>query len=107
MCVLTGIRCGTWGAGWVKNLSVGICDGAPSTAHSSLSCVFFFSYFLSFLFCYVFFHFSRDVPLWLFYSYLALYLIFMDSFLYFTSLNNFATLQNVLIIPVKHTSMPN
>ena len=29
-------RGGTWGAG-VKNFSVGICDGAPSTAYSSLS----------------------------------------------------------------------
>ena len=28
---------GLWGAGWVKNLSVGIRDGAPSTAHSSNS----------------------------------------------------------------------
>ena len=28
---------GLWGAGWVKNLSVGIGDGAPSTAHSSLA----------------------------------------------------------------------
>ena len=28
-------RGGLGGAGWVKNLSVGICDGAPSTAHSS------------------------------------------------------------------------
>ena len=26
------------GAGGVKNLSVGICDGAPSTARSSLAC---------------------------------------------------------------------
>ena len=26
---------GLGGAGWVKNFSVGICDGAPSTAHSS------------------------------------------------------------------------
>ena len=26
---------GLGGAGWVKNLSVGICDGAPSTARSS------------------------------------------------------------------------
>ena len=23
------------GAGWIKNFSLGICDGAPSTAHSS------------------------------------------------------------------------
>ena len=30
-------RGGTWGAGWVKNLSMGICDCAPSTAQSSLS----------------------------------------------------------------------
>ena len=29
-------RSGTWGAGWVKNFSLGICDGAPSTARSSL-----------------------------------------------------------------------
>ena len=29
-------RVGLWGAGGVKNLSVGICDGAPSTARSSL-----------------------------------------------------------------------
>ena len=34
-------RGGTWDAGWVKNFSVGICDGAPSTAHSSF--VLFFS----------------------------------------------------------------
>ena len=27
---------GLGGAGWVKNFSVGICDGAPSTAHSSM-----------------------------------------------------------------------
>ena len=27
---------GLGGAGWVKNFSVGICDGAPLTAHSSL-----------------------------------------------------------------------
>ena len=27
---------GLGGAGWVKNFSVGICDGAPSTALSSL-----------------------------------------------------------------------
>ena len=26
------------GAGWVKNFSMGICDGAPSTAHSSYLC---------------------------------------------------------------------
>ena len=30
-------RGGTWGCWGVKNLSVGICDGAPSTAHSSWS----------------------------------------------------------------------
>ena len=30
-------RGGTEGAGGVKNFSVGICDGAPSTAHSSIS----------------------------------------------------------------------
>ena len=30
---------GLWGAGGVKNLSVGICDGAPSTACSSFFCV--------------------------------------------------------------------
>ena len=29
-------RGGTWGAGGVKNFRAGICDGAPSTAHSSL-----------------------------------------------------------------------
>ena len=28
---------GLGGAGLVKNLSMGICDGAPSTAHSSIS----------------------------------------------------------------------
>ena len=28
---------GLEGAGWVKNFSVGICDGAPLTAHSSFS----------------------------------------------------------------------
>ena len=33
-------RAGLRGAGGVKNLSVGICDGAPSTAHSSLYSVF-------------------------------------------------------------------
>ena len=27
---------GTWGCWGVKNFSMGICDGAPSTAHSSL-----------------------------------------------------------------------
>ena len=26
---------GLWGAGGVNNFSLGICDGAPSTAHSS------------------------------------------------------------------------
>ena len=26
---------GLWGAGWIKNFSVGICDGTPSTVHSS------------------------------------------------------------------------
>ena len=30
---------GLGGAGWVKSFSVGICDGAPSTAHSSLHLV--------------------------------------------------------------------
>ena len=39
-------RCGSWGAGWVKNLSVRICEGAPSTAHSSLSCFFLCIFFL-------------------------------------------------------------
>ena len=34
---------GTWGCWGVKNLSVGICDGAPSTEHSS----FFFILFRS------------------------------------------------------------
>ena len=29
------------GAGGVKNFSVGICDGAPSTARSSFRCIFF------------------------------------------------------------------
>ena len=28
---------GLQGAGGVKNFSVGICDGAPSTAHSSIA----------------------------------------------------------------------
>ena len=28
------------GVGWVKNFSVGIRDGAPSTAHSSFICIF-------------------------------------------------------------------
>ena len=28
-------RGGTWGAGGFKNFSVGVCDGAPSTARSS------------------------------------------------------------------------
>ena len=32
---------GLVGAGGVKNFSVGICDGAPSTARSSLSFVIF------------------------------------------------------------------
>ena len=36
-------RGGTWGAGWVKNFSLGICDGAPSTAHSSKLFIFSFS----------------------------------------------------------------
>ena len=31
---------GGGGGGGVKNLSVGICDGAPSTAHSSLFAIF-------------------------------------------------------------------
>ena len=81
---------------------------APHRLHI-LVCLVSFSFhiFFLFLFCYFFFHFSRDVPLLLFYSFLALYLILMDSFLCLTSLNNFATLQNVLIIHVKHTSMPN
>ena len=30
---------GLGGARWVKNFSVGICDGAASTAHSSLQFV--------------------------------------------------------------------
>ena len=30
---------GLGGAGWDKNFSVGICDGAPSTAHSSYRCI--------------------------------------------------------------------
>ena len=50
-----------WDLGcWVgqKNLSVRICDGAPSTAHSGLSCVFFFSYFLSFSFLLLFLSFQ-------------------------------------------------
>ena len=28
-------RGGTWGAGGIKNFSLGVWDGAPSTAHSS------------------------------------------------------------------------
>ena len=32
-------RGGTAGAGGVKNFSVGICDGAPSTARSSFLCI--------------------------------------------------------------------
>ena len=36
-------RGGTWGAGGVKNFSLGICDGAPSTARSSQ----FYCYLLS------------------------------------------------------------
>ena len=47
-----------WGAGWVKILNVGICDGAPSTAHFSLSLSFSFHIFFLFLFCYFFFHFQ-------------------------------------------------
>ena len=31
-----GGTCGTWGG--VKNFSVGICNGAPSTARSSYKC---------------------------------------------------------------------
>ena len=46
-------RCGTWGAGWVKNLSVGICDGCPSTAHSSLSLSFSFHIFFFFFFLFL------------------------------------------------------
>ena len=34
--VMPGV--GTAGAGGVKNFSVGICDGAPSTAGSSFHC---------------------------------------------------------------------
>ena len=37
---------------------------------------------------------------------LALYLNLMDLFLCLSSFNNFATLHNVLLIHVKHTSMP-
>ena len=36
-----GGTCGCWGGG-VKNFSVGICDGAPSTARSSIH--FFFAF---------------------------------------------------------------
>ena len=32
-----GVGLGVQGGGGVKNFSVGICDGAPSTAHSSLA----------------------------------------------------------------------
>ena len=39
-------RDGTGGAGGVKNFSVGICDGAPSTARSSLSFVNKFATFI-------------------------------------------------------------
>ena len=35
-CVMPLKGVGLVGAGVVKNLSVGICNGAPSTAHSSL-----------------------------------------------------------------------
>ena len=52
----------TWSAGWVKNVSVGICDGASSTAHSSLPLSFSFYVFFFFFFATVAFIFSRDVP---------------------------------------------
>ena len=38
-CPGAGLR----GAGGVKNFSVGICDGAPLTAHSSLDFVFMYA----------------------------------------------------------------
>ena len=55
-------RVGTWVAGWVKNLSVGICDGAPSTAHSSLSFSFPIFFLIFFFFATFSFMFSGDVP---------------------------------------------
>ena len=57
--------------------------------------VFFFSYFLSFFFSFFAtfsFIFSRDVPSWLFYSFLALYMILMDLFLYFDIFKQFCYL---------------
>ena len=54
-------RVGTWGAGWVKNLSVGICDGTPSTVHSSLSFSFSIFFLIFFFFATFSFIFSRDV----------------------------------------------
>ena len=57
--IINLFRCGTWGAGLVKNLSVGICDGAPSTVHSSLSLSFSFHMFMFFFFfATYFFHFQ-------------------------------------------------
>ena len=43
-------RVGTAGAGGVKNFSVGICDGAPSTARSSLLLLFVYISLNIFLF---------------------------------------------------------
>ena len=55
---------------WVgQNLSMGICDGAPSTAHSSLSFSFPIFFLIFFFFATFSFIFSRDVPSWLFYSF--------------------------------------
>ena len=101
-------RCGTWGAGWVKNLSVGICDGAPSTAHSSLSFVFFFSYFLSFSFLLLFLSFSVVMSRFdYFIHFLALYLILMDSFLCFDIFKQVCYLAKCFDNTCKHTSMLN
>ena len=52
---------GLGGAGRVKNLGVGICDGAPSTAHSSLSLSFSFPIFFFFLFLFCLFFLSLSV----------------------------------------------
>ena len=63
--------------------------------------------FSFFFFLLLFLSFSVVLSL-LFYSFSALYLILMDLFFYgLTSLNSFATLQNVLLVHVKHTSSPN
>ena len=67
--------------------------------------LFLFSFFFSFLLLFLSFSVVLSI---LFYSFSASYLILMDLFFYgLTSLNSFATLQNVLLVHVKHTSLPN